>query len=48
MSGASQGDGFGLTQVRERLASAFDGQAALVLVPVPHGTHFRITLPLEA
>ena len=35
-------------QVRERLASAFDGQAALALVPVSQGTHFRITLPLAS
>lgn len=48
MSGAPREEGFGLAQVRERLASAFDGQAALALVPVSQGTHFRITLPLEA
>jgi signal transduction histidine kinase len=47
MSGPSQGDGFGLAQVRERLASAFDGQATQVRVPASTGTHFRITLPLE-
>ncbi|MEP6971213.1 MAG: histidine kinase [Betaproteobacteria bacterium] len=43
----TQGDGFGLAQVRERLTSAFDGQAVLTLVAAAQGTHIRITLPLE-
>lgn len=42
-----QGHGFGLQQVRERLASAFAGQAGLELQSPPAGgTRARITLPL--
>ncbi|HQZ06801.1 MAG: histidine kinase [Rhodoferax sp.] len=48
MPATAEGDGFGMAQVRERLLSAFDGQATLTLVPAVRGTHFRITLPLDA
>ncbi len=42
-----QGTGFGLAQVRERLATAYGGQGTLELIaPLAHGTCARITFPL--
>ncbi|MEO6623739.1 MAG: histidine kinase [Burkholderiaceae bacterium] len=41
-------EGFGLQQVRERLAAAYDGRATLeLLAGQPAGTRLRLLLPLE-
>ena len=44
--GPSNGSGFGLSQVRERLAALHGGRAALDFHLAPGGAHARITLPL--
>ena len=44
--GASGGTGFGLAQVRERLAALHAGNAALDFRTAPGGAHARITLPI--
>ena len=45
----TQGSGFGLAQVRERLATAYDQQATLALSAGPQGgTQVRITFPYPA
>ena len=42
----TQGTGFGLEQVRERLATLYGSQADVMLEPAqPEGTHVRIRLP---
>lgn len=47
-SASLPGHGFGLQQVRERLATAFADRAGLTLhSPPTGGTHARITLPLQ-
>jgi LytS/YehU family sensor histidine kinase len=41
-----QGEGFGLAQVRERLAAAFEDNGHFDCTPVsPHGARIRITYP---
>ncbi len=44
----TNGAGFGLTQVRERLAAAYEGHAVFEVVPgLVSGTHIVLRLPLE-
>ncbi|MBC5782139.1 histidine kinase [Ramlibacter sp. USB13] len=45
-SGASNGSGFGLSQVRERLAALHAGDAALDFRAADDGAHARIALPI--
>ena len=45
-SGPSSGSGFGLSQVRERLAALHAGQAAIDFRTDADGAHARITLPI--
>ena len=47
MPAATRSDGFGMSQVRERLASTFGDRATLSQLPATQGTHFRITMPLQ-
>ncbi|MDE2607915.1 MAG: histidine kinase [Burkholderiales bacterium] len=45
--GPSSGNGFGLAQIRERLAALHGDEASLDFRTGPDGAHARITLPLE-
>ena len=46
--GADPHEGFGLQQVRERLAAAYDGRATLDIIPgQPTGTALRLLLPAQ-
>ena len=45
-SGASNGKGSGLTQIRERLHSLYGERGALDLQRDGEGAHARITLPI--
>jgi len=45
-SGPSSGPGFGLTQIRQRLAALHGERAAFAFHADPDGAHARITLPL--
>ncbi len=48
-AGASPAGGFGLTQVRERLATRFGKQASMELIATGKpGTTLRVTLPIQA
>ena len=44
--GASGGAGFGLSQIRDRLAALHAGRAALEMSTAADGAHARITLPI--
>nr|WP_269759171.1 hypothetical protein [Variovorax sp. E3] len=45
----SEGSGFGLEQVRERLATVYGAQGDLLLAPAPAGgTRATLSLPLSA
>ena len=46
--GRNPHEGFGLQQVRERLAAAYDGRATLDIIPgQPSGTALRLSLPAQ-
>ena len=44
--GASGGAGFGLSQIRDRLAALYAQRAALDIRTAADGAHARITLPI--
>jgi hypothetical protein len=44
-TGASDGNGFGLTQIRERLASLYGDRASIAFETTADGAHTRIVLP---